>query len=144
MSALRGGGPLICTALISTCSLCYAGHKLLSLPRYVATHIESLHLTQPMPSTDPYPGLKLPGNQVAALKHGTGSSRASNQSGKEVTTQYHQGRLFCPDTYSLGPATAVLAGALSMAAVGQSNTKVGASSMHTSHGYSWCLGSLGA
>jgi hypothetical protein len=80
--------------------------------------LHALHLGNPTPITDPYPSLRFgfigPPRSVASTRRGRGTHIST--SGHEEETwgtgcRYRSGRIWVPDTYSLGPAPALLAGA---------------------------------
>jgi hypothetical protein len=71
--------------------------------------LRDLHLPSPKPVTDPRPALKLLSRPSRSY------TRAGHQSDQQQAGPlYLPGHLWVPDTYSLGPAPAALAGAVCM------------------------------
>jgi hypothetical protein len=81
----------------------------------IASHLRALHLATPRPITDPCPALRCSG-LTANLPSIIYDDFPSSQQGY-YGCGYPGGRLWEPNTYSLGPAPAVLAGAEAVGAV---------------------------
>jgi hypothetical protein len=98
------------------CSLC-AGGELSAALNCISRLLEALHLSSSRPITDPQPALKLPPRLHRQERRSVRDTlgRERRQAGQQDGPQgYFSGLLWVPDTYSLGPAPAALAGVACM------------------------------
>jgi hypothetical protein len=82
--------------------LLIAGGKISQIQTHMSHLLRELHISRPRPITDPQPDLKLL------------SRPRQHQADQQQGPRYLPGNLWVPDTYSLGPAPAALAGAVCM------------------------------
>jgi hypothetical protein len=125
--------------------VCNTGGRLQEVFTSIPQWLHTLHLGNPAPITNPRPALKVTApastnshirNRRTARQSSQGTHARSpdqQQSLHAAPPQYQEGSIWVPDTYSLGPAPMLLAGAECMQACMSWTPQVG--SAFISHDY---------